>query len=237
MRVPLEKYTKPSSPGGVRIGRWMIRFAKPARRRGRASRGFTLIEALVALTVSAMTLGLLASAGFGLQKARQAETQAEAPVDLLVARRVLQDWGRAAAKSHPRTSGAFAAEADQLSLRTTQGTVMRFDIETEGGRSTLTATRAGVLRDVRLVPEGAPTSVLLQVPGRLRFAYLMHTGLRGQGRDWVYNVSDADGLPAAIRLEQGEHPLVTVPVAATAAGPCVVSYGMSENGVIECDLR
>lgn len=191
----------------------------------------------MALTVSAMTLGLLASAGFGLQKARTTQTLAETPADLLIARRVLQDWGRAAAKSHPRTSGAFAAEADRLSLRTSQGVVMRFTIETEAGLSTLTATRAGRLRDVRMVPEAAPVSTLLELPGRLRFSYLMHTGLRGQERDWVYSVADADGLPAAIALEQGDNRLITVPVAATTAGPCTVGYGLSENGVLECALR
>ncbi len=206
------------------------------RRRGR-SKGFTLIEALVALSVSAMTLGLLASAGFGLQQARQAELRDANPVDWMITRRVLQEWVGAAAKSHPRSSGAFEAEADQLSLRTGQGDVMRFVIETEDQVSTLTAYRAGRLRDVRMVSDTARPSVLIRAPGTLRFSYLMHTGLRGQQRDWTYNVSDRDGLPAAIALELSGTRLITAPIVATTAGPCVVGFGMSENGVTECALR
>lgn len=206
------------------------------RRRGR-SKGFTLIEALVALSVSAMTLGLLASAGFGLQQARQAELRDANPVDWMITRRVLQEWVGAAAKSHPRSSGAFEAEADQLSLRTGQGDVMRFVIETEDQVSTLTAYRAGRLRDVRMVSDTARPSVLIRAPGTLRFSYLMHTGLRGQQRDWTYNVSDRDGLPGAIALELSGTRLITAPIVATTAGPCVVGFGMSENGVTECALR
>lgn len=209
---------------------------RPVRRR-RAARGFSLIEALVALSVSAMTLALLASAGFGLREARAIETRQAAPADWLIARRVLQDWAGAAAKPHPRSSGAFAAEADQLALRTAAGQVMRFTIETEAGVSTLTATRGGSLRDVRLVPEGARRSTVLQVAGQLRFAYLMHTGVRGVQRAWAYSVADGEGLPAAIALEWGDARPLVIPVAASAAGPCVVSFGLSENAVRECALR
>ena len=219
------------------LGKYMAhRKRRPPRRRAR-SRGFTLIEALVALSVSAMTLGLLASAGFGLQQARQASTQTAGTVDWIIVRRVLHEWAGAAAKSHPQSSGAFEAEADRLSLRTATGEVMRFVIETEDQVSTLTAFRAGPLRDVRMVSETDRPSVLITVDGTLRFSYLMKTGMRGQTRDWTYSVADAEGLPLAIGLELSGARVATAAVAATAAGPCMVGYGMSENGPIECALR
>lgn len=208
---------------------------RPRRRTG--SRGFTLIEALVALSVSAMTLGLLASAGFGLQQARQSETHADTPLDRIIARRVLHEWVGAATKSHPQTSGAFEGEADRLALRTATGEVMRLMIETEDQVSTLNATRAGRLRDVRMTSETDHPSVLLSLPGTLRFSYLMQTGLRGRTRDWTYSVADQNSLPVAVALELGGTRIAVAPITATAAGPCMVAYGMSENGVVECRLR
>ncbi|MEJ8561271.1 hypothetical protein QTO30_08575 [Yoonia sp. GPGPB17] len=66
------------------------------RRRG-TSTGFVLAEALVALTVAAMTIALLTSATWGLNAAaerRAAATQTSA-VDWLAARRALGNWAAA----------------------------------------------------------------------------------------------------------------------------------------------
>ncbi|MEO0370115.1 MAG: prepilin-type N-terminal cleavage/methylation domain-containing protein [Pseudomonadota bacterium] len=213
-------------------------FKRRLSRRRKGSRGFTLIEALVALTVSAMTLGLLASAGFGLQQARQTQAHVDAPLDRIIARRVLQEWIGAATKSHPDTEGAFEGEADRLALRTAQGQVMRLEIVTENQISTLTAIRAGRMRDVRMISETTRGAELLRVPGLMRFSYLMPTGVRGQLRDWTPVVRQEDGrMPIAVALDLGETRIAIAPIASTAAAPCMVAFGMSENGVVECELR
>ena len=184
-----------------------------------------------------MTLALLASAGFGLRQARQNADNATGPIDQIIVRRVLHEWAGAATKSYREAPGAFEAEETRLSLRTADGEVMRLSIDTEEGISTLTATRAGRLRDVRMIPETARASELLTVEGTLRFSYLVPTGPRGRTRDWIYNVTEDAGLPLAIALEVGSGRIAIAPVVATASGPCMVGYGMSENGANECRLR
>lgn len=215
----------------------IVLWGRRITRRRKTSRGFTLIEALVALTVSAMTLALLASAGFGLQQARESGARNAGPIDQIIARRVLHEWAGAATKSYREASGAFEAEETRLALRTAQGEVMRLSIETDAGISTLIATRAGRLRDVRMIPETARASTLMTVEGDLRFSYLVLTGLRGQTRDWAAAVEEDAGLPLAVALEIGNTRIAMAPVVATASGPCMVGYGMSENGAGQCALR
>lgn len=213
---------------------WLV-FKRPRRRR--ASRGFTLIEMLVALAVSTLTLSLLTGAGWSLQKIRAPQAEASATLDRLVARRILNEWAGAATKASREDTGTFEGSATRLSLRTRDGNVLHLRIETDAGQSIVTASRSGVLRDVRMRPDAAPSSVLLTGAAGMRFSYLMPLGPDTQLTAWTYVVAPDDGLPMAIAIEYGAERIAVAPVRAEVSGACLIDHGLAEDGLRACALR
>ncbi len=177
------------------------------RRRAR-ERGFSLIEATVALTIAAMTLLLLAGAGFGLRLAaeRTARTQ-DIAVDLLAARRAIRRWA-----SEVSTDGT--ADAPELSFAGLPDRVAMLLApdpgSAQGDRLALLEVVRGETGDVLLARrqrgsrslltgiERADSSALLATGRRLSFAYLF-TGGRNEDA-WLATTTELARLPRAVAL-------------------------------------
>ncbi|MEM6386413.1 MAG: hypothetical protein AAF718_09280 [Pseudomonadota bacterium] len=215
------------------------------RRRARATRGFAMIDALVALAIAALTLVLLTSASWGLKLAadRRAALEQTSPSDWLTVRRTLMAWASDVSNDGARSTGAAmigTASTLRMIVRdrgATQGYVGEFRVE--GTRETgysLSAARHDGLNDARVSADAPRRSMLLTARDPIRFVYLFPEA-NGRGSVWRYETGDGDVLPRAIAIEVGDRRQVTAPVFATMSQTCLAALGPGALEGDRCDVR
>jgi hypothetical protein len=216
-----------------------------AKRRLR-TRGFVLAEALVSLTVAALTLALLTSATWGLrQTAMQPSALQQEATDWLTARRVLQAWaGSATVDGISGLESRFAGSPTQMRLVLDDGTsrdnrpiMISIDISQEDGLHRLTAARHFGVRDVRLGNEQARASTIIVSDEPLRLIYFVAARGNQIGRAWTYEPRIEQGLPAAIAIEQGSERMIVAQMPVTRSAQCVSRFGINGLGEQDCELR
>ncbi len=217
-----------------------------ARRRRPDEGGFVLAEALVSLTVAALTLALLTSATWGLrQTAMQPSALQQEATDWLTARRVLQAWaGSATADGIERLDQRFAGSPNRMRLVLDDGTsrdnrpvMVSLDITQDNGLYRLTATRHVDVRDVRMGEDRARESTIIISDQPLSFAYYVSARGSQTGRAWTYEPRAEQGLPAAIGVERGADRMIVVQMPATRSAACVSRFGITGLREQDCELR
>lgn len=215
------------------------------RRRRLHSRGFAMIDALVALAVAALTLSLLTSASWGLKIAsdRRAALEATAAADWLLARRTLQAWAGDVSNAGPRASGAnMIGTAATLRMRVRAqdglgGFVGEFRVEGSADAGyTLSAARHDGLNDARLSADAPRRSVLLRANEPIRFLYLFPQS-DGTGTVWRYETGDGAALPIAVAVELGDMRRITAPVFTTISQTCLSALGQGGLEDRQCTVR
>jgi hypothetical protein len=219
---------------------------RQSRTRAKATKGFVMAEALVALAIAALTLALLTSATWGLRiasEARAARVETGA-ADWLAARRALQGW--AAALTAP---GREASDARFLGTQSTARLVVEpavsglarpyvaeLRVEVQGeNRYVLIAKRHLGNRDVRIGSDDPQVTELVRSDQPIRLLYLLPR--EGVGElVWRSETSDA-GLPAAIAVEVGGVRYLTARVFANRSAACLATFGISGLEEPQCELR
>lgn len=214
-------------------------------RRGRRSRGFAMIDALVALAVAALTLVLLTSASWGLKLAsdRRASMETTAAADWLLARRTLRAWAGDLSNDGPRASGAamIGTSTTVRMLVRDQGALGGFvgEFRVAGTVDTgyaLIASRHDGLRDARVTADVPRTSELLRSDTPIRFVYLFPQ-TDGTGTIWRYETGDGEILPHAIAIEIGSKRQLTVAVHTTVSQTCLSALGPGGLEDFQCAVR
>ncbi|GFE66494.1 hypothetical protein [Litoreibacter roseus] len=213
--------------------------------RRRKSRGFALAEALVSLSVAAVTLALLTSATWGLRQAAPSSTdlQNEA-ADWLIARRVLQAWASAATvRGLTDIEGQFSGSPTQMRLLlddASSGGSERFmaslDVVVTDGQYALVARKHTGIRDTRVDAERPQTSVVLVSNQALRLVYLVRRE-SGLGEGWSYDPSLDQGLPIAVAIEEGSERKVIARLPVTRSAGCLSRFGRGGLEERECRVR
>ena len=199
------------------------------RRRGRQGRGFSLVEATVALTIGAMALALMAGAGWGLRQLAPRDVPRAEARDWLVARRVLQDAGLAIAD---RTG--YDGAGDRLRVR----------VPAPGGGApevlevTLQEGEGAWRLDVARGAEGAAPrrATVLEGRGDARLSYLIQ-GPLGQQPIWRDAAPVGTPPPLAIAFEAANTGRIVAPVPVSVDAGCVARAGRGGLEGRECDLR
>lgn len=217
-----------------------------AHRRRSAERGFVLAEALVALTVAALTLALLTSATFGLRQTamQPSELQQEA-TDWLTARRVLQAWAASATTEGANaTMQRFFGTPTELRLVIDDSTspsnrpiMIGLTITQEEELYRLSAQRFFDVRDVRLGDEQARSSTVIVSDQPLRLVYFVAVRRGSNERTWTYEPEMEQGLPIAVAVEQGAERMIVAQMPATRSAACVSRRGILGLEEQDCELR
>lgn len=214
------------------------------RRRRQGTRGFAMIDALVALAIAALTLTLLTSASWGLKLAsdRRASLEQTAPADWLLARRTLLKWaGDVTSRGTTATGAAMIGTATTLRMivRDRAASVAYVgEFRVDGTRETgftLSAARHDGLRDARTAADRPRRSPLLTSSDPIRFVYLFQQP--NGGAVWRYETGDGVILPRAIAIEAGDTRYVTVPVFATISQACLAALGPGAFEGAQCAVR
>jgi hypothetical protein len=214
--------------------------------RRRTSAGFALAEALVSLTIAAMTLALLTSATWGLrQTTMQPSVIQQEATDWLTARRVLQSWAASATLTgRDAAEGRFSGTPTQMRLILDDGTsrdskpmMISLDIIEEDDLFRLTASRYFDVRDIRLAAGQARASTIIVTNEPLRLVYRVAARNTAGGGAWTYEPRPEQGLPLAIAVEQGAERMIVAQMPATISALCVARLGEAGLGDSDCDLR
>ncbi len=222
-----------------------MRLARRYRKRSR-NRGLVLTEALVALTVAALTLALMTSATWGLRHtAMQFDDVQEDAADWLTARRVLQAWaGSGTTQGYDGVVGRFAGTPVQMRLIIDDGTIrsdrpvmISLDITRDGELNTLSASRHFDIRDVRQADENAQESTVIVTAAPLSLIYYFAPpGPVGQGT-WTYEPLPEQGLPSAVAVEAGSERMIVAQMPATHSASCVSQAGIAGLENEDCVVR
>ena len=218
-------------------------------RRQRASEGFVLAEALVALAIAAMTIALLTSASWGLRMAseRQQAAAATSAADWLAARRALSGWAASVtANSAEQSPASFFGTATLARMTVPPGAggpgttyVAELSVRPLGdGRFALVAARHLDRRDARTTSDTPQETTLLETADPIRLLYLLprEGGLAGQR--WRYETGNGDdGLPSAIGVEVGNQRMLTAGIPASIGATCLGARGPGAIDADACALR
>lgn len=216
------------------------------RRRHAAARGFILAEALVALSVAALTIALLTGATFGLrQTAMQPSVLQQQATDWLTARRVLQAWAGSATTDgfgtiESRFFGSpseFRLIVDDSTSRSNRPVMIALRITQEDGLYRLSATRHFDVRDVRLGNEPIRASDVIVSDQPLSLVYYMAAGIGLNAQAWTYEPAPEQGLPYAVAIERGAERMIVAPMPATRSASCVSRQGLRGLEGQPCELR
>lgn len=211
-----------------------------------AQSGFALAEALVSLTIAAMTLALLTSATWGLRQTtlQPAVLQQEA-TDWLTARRVMQSWAASASLSgRDMAAGRFSGSPTQMRLILDDGTsrdsrpmMVGLTITQDEGLFRLIASRHFDVSDVRLANDDGQVSTMIVSETPLSLIYRAGaTSVTRQGV-WTYEPRAEQGLPFAIAVEQGAERMIVAQMPTTLSALCVARLGEAGLGDPDCELR
>lgn len=211
-----------------------------------AQSGFALAEALVSLTIAAMTLALLTSATWGLrQTVQQPSALQQEATDWLTARRVLQAWAASASLSgREMAEGRFSGSLTQMRLILDDGTsrdsrpmMVSLTITQDEGLFRLVASRHFDIRDVRLANEDGQASTMIVSETPLSLIYRAGaTSVASQGV-WTYDPRPDQGLPFAVAIEQGAEKMIVAQMPTTLSALCVARLGPAGLGDPDCELR
>lgn len=216
------------------------------RRRSAPSCGFVLAEALVSLTIAALTLALLTGATWGLRQTQvQSGPLQQEATDWLTARRILQAWAASATTDGLRQSATrFSGTPAQMRLIVDDGTSLEgrsmlfmLDIVRDGDLHVLTAARSVDIRDVRLTPSEMQDSRLIVSDQTLSLVYQVRDANGLPDMVWTYAPTPEQGLPAAIAVERGADRMIIARVPATRSAACVTRLGLAGLEERDCLLR
>lgn len=215
-------------------------------RRRRGAAGIALAEALVSLTIAAMTLALLTSATWGLRQTMTApQTLQDDATDWLTARRVMQSWAASATLTgRDFVEGRFSGTPVQMRLilddgssRDSKPMMISLDVVEEGDLFHLTASRYFDVRDIRLATEVVRDSTVVITDAPLRLVYQVRAGNTVGGHAWTYEPRPEQGLPLAIAVEQGSEKMIIARMPVSVSGFCISRIGEAGLGEAECDVR
>ncbi|MDX8349126.1 hypothetical protein SLH49_14165 [Cognatiyoonia sp. IB215446] len=215
-------------------------------RRRRHARGIALAEALVSLTVAAMTLALLTSATWGLrQTTAEPEVLQEAATDWLTARRALQSWAASATiTSRGQIEGRFFGDPLSMRLILDDGTsrdsrpmMVGLRVVEEDDLFRLTASRHFDIRDIRMATETARESTVIVSDDPLRLIYLVRPVNAGAAPVWTYEPRPEQGLPLAISVERAAERMIVARMPVTVSGFCISRRGELGLEEVECNVR
>lgn len=215
------------------------------RRRGRRTKGFAMIDALVALAIAALTLTLLTSATWGLKLASdwRVSSESASATDWLLARRTLSAWASDLSNDGPRARGdAMIGTATTLRLQVRDRAAVEpyvGELQVTGSGDigyVLTAARHDGLRDARVAVDQPRRSVLLMSSEPMRFVYLFRQE-NTAGTVWRYETGDGEVLPLAVGIEVSGARQVTVPVLNTISQTCLSALGAGALEGEQCAVR
>ena len=216
------------------------------RRRTFVTTGIALAEALVSLTIAAMTLALLTGATWGMRQVtpQPTELQDEA-TDWLTARRVLQSWAASSTLAgRDLTEGRFSGTPIQMRVILDDGTsresepmMISIDIVEEEGLFSLEVSRYFDVRDIRLVTDNSRASTVIVTEAPLRLMYRVQSGSGTGAQVWTYEVRPEQGLPAAIAVEKGDQRMIVASMPVSLSAFCVSRLGRAGLEDPDCDVR
>jgi len=213
-----------------------------ARRR---AKGFVMAEALVALSVAAMTLVLLTSATWGLQHVNRMRADA-GPIaqDWLTARRALHAWAAAATTTGvARTEMRFLGTSEEVrmfvpasSAGPTRPYIAGLTVRFDEGTYTLIARRDLTVVDTRMRDAQGQITEILSTNEPIRLMYLMRDR-NGPGTEWLYSAPSDLGMPYALGVEVGGSRILTARVMTELSAACVTAFGRGGIENDECEVR
>ena len=215
-------------------------------RKHRRVAGIALAEALVSLTIAAMTLALLTSATWGLrQTAAPSDSLQNEATDWLTARRALQSWTAAATLTGlDAVEGRFSGTPVQMRLILDDGSsrdsapmMVGLDVVEQDGQFALTASRYFNIRDIRLASQVTRQSTVVVTDTPLRFVYQVKAGNNGGNPVWTYDPQPQHGLPLAIAVEEGADKVIVARMPVSLSGFCISRRGEVGLGEVDCNVR
>ncbi|MEO0819781.1 MAG: prepilin-type N-terminal cleavage/methylation domain-containing protein [Pseudomonadota bacterium] len=214
------------------------------RRRRAGERGFSMVEAIVALTIAAMTLALLSGAAFSLRMIAARSAAPEEAVELLSTRRVLRRWASATVLRGAGSTASFAGSATEIRLlfgpdlwTDAPAQLAMLRIERVGEEYRLAAYRrsgaASVWQDVEAAPREASELLRSAVP--LRFSYEV-ANPEGPGTVWI-TAREAGPPPRAFALDIAGGRRVVAPIAQEMDPGCLAAFGVGEFQRDRCSVQ
>ncbi|MEM9763322.1 MAG: prepilin-type N-terminal cleavage/methylation domain-containing protein [Pseudomonadota bacterium] len=224
----------------------MSSLLRPAlrRRRGRRERGFSLVEAVVALSISALTLALLSGAAFSLRAVGERSAVADQAVDLLAARRVIRRFASETVLRGAGDTAGFMGGPSEMRLLLapdlgtgSPGRLAVLRVERGETHFQLAAYREvgarGVLSDLgRTLSE---RSVVLESEGPIGFAYLVDNP-ESRGTLWVTELS-AGPPPRALAVRLSSGPQLTAMFHQEIDPGCLSARGLAPLARNRCVAR
>ncbi|MEM7497494.1 MAG: type II secretion system protein [Pseudomonadota bacterium] len=216
----------------------------PLRRRRRHERGFSLVEAVVALTISALTLALLSGAAFSLRAIGARSEAADEAVDLMAARRVVQRFASETVLRGAGNTAGFVGGPSEMRLLLgpdlttgTPGRLVVLRVERNEGHYLLTAYRETPAASVWAEVDGRLTdrSEVMESAEPLRFAYLIDNP-EGGGALWVAE-HRAGSPPQALAIRVDGGPTLTARFAQELDPGCLAAAGLGQFERNRCLAR
>ncbi|MEM9268064.1 MAG: prepilin-type N-terminal cleavage/methylation domain-containing protein [Pseudomonadota bacterium] len=222
----------------------MNRWRPHRQRRRRHGRGFSLIEAIVALAVTALTLSLLTGATWGLRLAFVAQDELrDGPVETLILRRALQRWTTAISTDTVAGEALILGRSDQLRMVIVPSVqsgrrayLAALTISESRGRVRLDAARQMGEISPAAVIDSPDSTRLMESAVPLSLSYLVREEFRPQNI-WVDDLLPEHGLPIAIAVERNGVRIVTAPLHLDRSAGCVMALGARGLLLEACGVR
>ncbi|MEO0931576.1 MAG: hypothetical protein AAFY14_13165, partial [Pseudomonadota bacterium] len=157
----------------------------------------------------------------------------------------LQSWAAAATLiNREEIEGRFSGTPVQMRMilddgrgRDSRPMMVSLDIAEDNGLHRLTASRYVDIRDIRLAPESARESTVIETDVPLRLMYQVRAGNIGGQLTWTYEPRPDQGLPLAVAVEQGAEKMIVARMPVSLSGFCVSRRGEAGLGDVDCEVR